>query len=55
MLYIPYVDAATLTGTVSFTPTTIRTSATYTVELANSRLLAANEVWRILSDSINSL
>lgn len=44
MLNIPLIDAATLTGTVSFTPTTIRTSATYTIELANSRRLEANEV-----------
>ena len=44
LLWIPTVRAGTLTGSVSFTPTTIRVTSTYTFELTNSRLLEANEV-----------
>ena len=38
------VNAGTITGSVSFTPTTIRESAVYTFQLTNSRNLTANEV-----------
>ena len=38
----------TITGSISFTPTTIRTSATYTFSLTNSRILQAGEVIYIL-------
>ena len=44
LILINSIDAGTITGSVSFTPTEIRTDADYTFTLANSRNLEADEV-----------
>ena len=44
LIWFSLWKGGTIAGSISFTPTTIRTSATYTFQLTNSRILQASEV-----------